>query len=392
MNRGHRQELWEGSEPRPQGKTPLERPRLEWQMRPKSNVMLRRVQLTLNEKPIPTRYDRESATVIGELTDPAPLGVCKVFCEVWLSNDRGIEMEWEFTRVPLPPPAPSPDSLQQELVRQLNQLRRALPLPDTTLDAPLCLAATLHSRYLQLNRLSPLHEEDPSRAGFAGRTPAERAEKAGSFLPCYEVIVGGGDPRRSMQTLIDAPYHRSALLQPGSFRVGAGVAGDRTTVLCSQSSAQEVIVYPADGQLQVPLQWVNTELPNPLRLYSAPPSTLGYPITFHVFGITGKLQLKDARLTTAEGTEVAFFLNTPMNDDELDDTILLLPKMPLASESTYRVRVAARSPQGTDIVRAWQFTTEKASPPPKPPTSKIPPRKKTSRGDLRGAERNRTAA
>ena len=106
MKRAWCQDLWEGSEPRPQGKTPLERPQLIWQMRPKGSAQLRRLQMRINGVAIPTRYDNETKSVIGEPREALPLGTNKAFCEVWLTSDKGVEMEWEFTRVPLPPRPP----------------------------------------------------------------------------------------------------------------------------------------------------------------------------------------------------------------------------------------------------------------------------------------------
>lgn len=380
--RPHLQDLWEGSEPRPQGKTPQERPRLEWQMKPRGSATLRRVVLTVNERPIPVRYDRESATVIGEPVEPLPLGTCRVHCEVWLSSDQEIELDWTFTRVPTPPPAPPPDPLQLELIAQLNRLRRTALLPEVQSDAALCLAALRHSRYLLVNRLAPTHEEQPGKVEFYAETPEERAERAGCFLPCYEVIAMSATPRTAVQALMDAPYHRTALLQPERFRVGAGAAGDRTTVLCSLSEHSGVIVYPGDGQLDVPPQWLDTELPDPLRLYPGASRTVGYPITLHFYGPEGKLELREAALRGPNNQPIACYTNTPSNDDELDDTLILIPQKPLLPETTYTVRIAVRTPAGTDVSRSWQFTTAKLPSLPAPPAKKA-----KSRGAQQGAPR-----
>ena len=367
------QNLWEGSEPRPQGKTPLEKPVLVWQMQPKG-AQLRRVQMRVNGQPIPTRYDNESHSIIGEPQEPLPIGPVKAACEVWLSNDKGVDMEWEFTRVLTPPPPPTPDSAQQDTLTHLNHLRRAALLPDAVLQPALCLAAARHSRYLWANKLELTHTQQPEKSEFYAATPEERAEKAGFYDPCYEVVAQGNSALASVQSLMDAPYHRAALLQPGAFPAGVGIAGDRVTVLCGASTGREVLVYPADGQLDVSVQWTDTETPDPLRLYPGAARTTGYPITLHLYGVTDKPELVAAALTGPDNMPVACYTNSPSNDSELDDMILLIPKQPLLPLSAYRARIVVKEADGRETARSWQFTTGKAVvpvPPPKPTVKPI---------------------
>ena len=189
-----------------------------------------------------TIVKREASS--GSRKSRSPLAPIKAVCQVWLSNDKGVEMEWEFTRVPAPPPPPKPDMSQQEMVAKLNQLRRAALLPDTKIQPALCLAAARHSRYLLANRLTPQHEQVPGKPEFFGKDHMERSEKAGYFGLSYEVIANGHTGPEAIQRLMDAPYHRSALLQPGGFDIGAGLAGDRATLLCAISSEQEVVCLP----------------------------------------------------------------------------------------------------------------------------------------------------
>jgi hypothetical protein len=388
LKRAWHQDLWEGSEPHPQGKIPQERPQLVWEMRPKGGAQIRRVQMKVNGRPIPTHYDVETKSIIGKPQEPLPLGTLKAFCEAWFSTDKGVEMEWEFTRVPQPPPPPAPDFAQQETVAKLNQLRRAALLPDAKIQPALCHAAARHSRYLLVNRLSSTHEQQPGKPEFFGKDHTERSEKSGYFGLSYEVIASGESGPVAVQHLMDAPYHRSALLQPGAFDVGAGLAGNRVTLLCALTDQQESLVYPADGQLNVAVRWDEVEIPDPLRLYPGVERITGYPITLHVFGEEGSLTLLDASVTGPGNQPVACHLNSPENDDALDDTILLMPKKPLLPLSTYQARIAVKTPMGREITRTWQFTTgtaptpklfEISKPPSKPAPKTIPkptPKKK----------------
>ncbi|MBB6053638.1 CAP domain-containing protein [Armatimonas rosea] len=354
------QTLWEGSEPRPQGKTPLERPPLVWQMRPRGGAQLRRIQMRVNGTPIPTRYDNDTQSIVGEPSEPLPLGVLKATCEVWLSNDKGVDMEWSFTRVPAPPPAPAPDQAQQEAIAQVNRLRRAALLPDMQAQPALCLAAARHSRYLLANKLALTHEQTEGKPEFYGKDPDARAERAGFFESCYEVIAQAPQAALSIQNLLDAPYHRAALLQPGAFAAGVGIAGDRVTLLCAQSPIHEVVAYPADGQLDVPTEWHDSESPDPLRAYPEAPRVVGYPVTLHLYGITEKPDLREATLTGPDGQLVPCYVNTPSNDDELDDMLLLIPKQPLLPLSSYRATLVVKEAGGRELTRSWQFTTGKA--------------------------------
>ena len=350
-------------------------------MRPKGSAQLRRLQMRINGVAIPTRYDNETKSVIGEPREALPLGTNKAFCEVWLTSDKGVEMEWEFTRVPLPPRPPAPDQSQQETVTQLNRMRRAALLPDVAIQPALCLAAARHSRYLLANRLEPIHTEEPGRPEFYGKDHTERSERAGYFEPGFEVIAEGDSGPIAVQRLIDAPYHRSALLQPGAFDVGAGLAKDRITLLCALTTRQEVLVYPTDGQLDVPVSWEDTETPDPLRLYPGAERVTGYPITLHSFAEDEHLKLIEINLTGPESRSVLCYINTPDNDTELDNTIIIIPQKPLLPLSLYRARIVAKTAAGREITRVWQFTTTKTvptkptlpKPTPKPPT---PPTKK----------------
>lgn len=371
------QSLWEGAEPRPQGKTPLERPTLTWQMRPKSG-QLRRIQMRINGMPIPTRYDETTQTIIGEPQEPVPLGKLKAVCEVWLTTDRGVDIEWEFTRVPKPPPPPPPDRAQHEALAQLNQMRRTGLLPDMTLEPALCLAAARHSRYLTTNRQELSHDQEPGHPEFFGKDPEARAERAGFFEPCYEVLAQAPQTNQSLQNLLDAPYHRAALLQPGAVPAGVGIAGDRVTVLCALSALSETVIWPADGQLEVSPQWLDTETPDPLRVHPGANKTTGYPITLHVYGVREAPTLIEASLRGPSGQPVACYTNTPENDDELDDMILLIPQQPLEPQTRYQARIVVRDPDGRQIARSWQFTTGRAPEPPRPlpPKPILPPKPK----------------
>lgn len=371
--------LWDGSEPRPRGKVRDDKPLILWQMEARRPRRMDRFRVLINGVEVPSRYDTGQKAILAQVTEPLPLGVNKVHCEVWFDNDASADMRWEFTRVPAPPPPPAPDAQQLAAVAAVNQMRRAVLLPDLTPDPYLCYAALRHCKYLQRNKLGATHDQEPDKPEFYAETTEERVEKAGFYEDCYEDICEGFPTiKESIASLLHAPYHRASLIQPGSFVMGAAIAGTYVTVLCAQSNERDTIVYPSDGLFDVPCSWHDTEEPDPLRLYPGAERITGYPISFHYFGPTSEIVVQEAILTKPDGTPVDCYLNTPTTDTELDSGMaLLIPKKPLEPETQYQVKFVVRGADSFSINRAWKFTT-KAIPvvPPKPPKPQPKPAKK----------------
>jgi hypothetical protein len=230
------------------------------------------------------------------------------------------------------------------------------------------------------------HFEIPGSPGFTGITPSDRARAGGYerrpgqlFESISEAVGGGRSVTEAVTELFDAPYHREAFLAPGAPDLGVGVTtlgkGYKRVVLDvgGRQDGQSVLVYPVDGQRNVPVSWHNAEHPDPLRMHTRE-RTIGYPITlFHGVGMAGRdeIQLVRATLATEQGRPVACFVNSGDNDVHLQNGVILLPRRPLQPNTTYVALVEATARSGLfrsrrDLSRQWRFTTGSAPAPRKP--------------------------
>lgn len=263
----------------------------------------------------------------------------------------------------------APSSVQtQEALTVLNALRRRLSLPALSLDPRLCAAASGHCAYLSVNHLLD-HQEEPRFANYIAADPAGRAAHFGYTGFCFENIrQGGGTMSDAVLEMLNGPYHRAPLLQPGVFAAGISGSERITTLLFGQSADSGVVVYPADGQRDIPTTWNGAESPDPLRVHpEATRSACGYPITINAYAADGVL-LSDvtATLTTAAGATVPIYINTPANDDFLSGGVILLPVQPLLPDTTYQVAFQAKDDSGHTLTRTWRFTTAAPVPPASP--------------------------
>lgn len=254
-----------------------------------------------------------------------------------------------------------PSNVQtQEALTVLNAIRRRLSLPALSLDPRLCAAASGHCAYLNVNHLLD-HQEEPRFANYIAADPAGRAAHFGYTGSCFENIrQGGGTMSDAILEMLNGPYHRAPLLQPGVFAAGISGSARLTTLLFGQSADSGVVVYPADGQRDIPTTWNGAELPDPLRVHpeATAHGACGYPITINAYAADGVL-LSDvtATLTTAAGAAVPIYLNTPANDDLLSGGAILIPVQPLLPDTTYQVAFQAKDDSGHTITRTWRFTT-----------------------------------
>lgn len=368
-------ERYEAEPPRPQGTIRLFRPTIEWPIAPRSGHRITGIRLFINGRETPAQYDPEQRLIAYTPETPLPPGLYRIRGEAALDETYVVEQEWTFLlSAELPPP---PDDAQAALCRQMNALRARAGLPPVDLDARLCAAAAAHSAYLKRHGTTD-HDEEPGRAGFTGRTPRDRLAAAGFEAPCTESVqVGAKTPAEALAALLRAPYHRLALLQPGSPAFGVGIAGDRLTALCATSERAEVVLWPGEGQDDVPCAWQEVEIPDPLRAHPVS-GPVGAILSLAYAGPSGgPLQAGAASLTDARGQAISCFLSTPENDDQLSQAILLIPRRPLTPGMRYQVAIEATTAEGLAVGRTWSFTT--ARPPEAPPAPAVAAPKKPAR-------------
>lgn len=265
-----------------------------------------------------------------------------------------------------------------------NAFRTSLGLPALSTNAALAAAAKSHSQYL-LNHNVIGHGEDTADSDSTGNSPADRAAYFGYSSWAYEVLNWLSTPSTtgdSVQLWIDTLYHRIAYLDPRIHEQGFGLAtGGSGAYSATQDfgalnwnySWSKPILYPVDGQTGVPTSWDASESPNPLRLFPGALDAQGNPkgptgpvLTASFFdGTVTGTAVTSASLTGADGSTPAFWTLSSANDDELRETVSLIPQAPLKPDTAYTVHITGTYKKSTlgaktpfDVT--WTFRTAQA--------------------------------
>lgn len=380
------------SDPRPAGNVRIARPTLTWRVWASdgSSAKVTKATLMLNGRSVPAVYDAARRALIHEPPQPLERGqVYTAQAQVVFSRKFAVSREWKFTIAPdavdeLPTTL---DPYQTNALAAANEIRRSLNLPPFRPDAALNAAAQAHSTYVTRNRRGG-HFQQEDLPGFVGISPADRIGAFG--YPGGEIAenvgVGSVSVSNAVTGLFDAPYHRLPFLHPGAMLLGVGYsAGEgRSNPPCltmefgmPDTYDEATVLYPRDGQTNVPTSWDGNENPNPLRFYSSARRgvRVGYVISFSYFAGRSPSRLRRSNdedrkaiivreatlVREGDDTPVPVYVNTPSSDEELDNTALLIPRAPLAPGTVYRVTVEATSAiDGRDISRTWRFTTSGA--------------------------------
>ncbi len=119
------------------------------------------------------------------------------------------------------------------------------------------------------------------------------------------------------------------------------------------------MIYPVDGQKDVPVAFPGHEVPDPIP--EAHDGVAGFPVTAS-FPPGVAVRKAHAALLDADGQEVEAWASSPeapanpRHADAQQNTICIIAKKPLAPGRTYTVRLSAQA-DGKAWSRAWTFTT-----------------------------------
>ncbi len=266
---------------------------------------------------------------------------------------------------------------------RMNLRRTQIGLSPLKRSAILDRSATAHARYITHNHSlgSEGHNENSKRPGFTGITPTQRMVAAGySGNSTSENIALTSYPEGSLSTddLIDAPYHRQS--QFGAY-LEAGVAMSAQPAPSNSVNAEQYIyvinfgantsprgknqrtqpfVYPADGQQDVPADWIANESPNPVPDMIG--QRVGYPISFSA-DPSDSLIINSFNLRDANDSRIAGRLITTdtQNGKPLDDYAFWIPLLPLAYGTSFQAHLEGTL-NGTAFNKDWHFTTFKSTP------------------------------
>lgn len=345
----------------PKGTILIKNPTLTWECWSDDPKMIQGVEAELDGKPIQAKYDPALRKVVAS-TGLLATGAYQVAMRVRYPGGGVHEKTWKLqvsdrAVETLPPP----DDAQREALAAANSARSAMGLEPYSMDDRINAAGKAHAKYLEQNKMTG-HVQREGTPGFFGKTHKERLEAYGFVGNAVEnVSYGAVDAQEAIQSLIDAPYHRLAFLQPGKLEFGSGLSGKCLTMACSLTDREGTVIYPSDGQKGVPTSWSKPEVPDPLAIHGASGRKVGYVITFaHFMPSKARLQVDEVSLKAADGSEVALYVNTPANDKNLEQACFLIPQGPLKPNTTYTASVkgVVDTNEGPErVAKTWRFTT-----------------------------------
>jgi hypothetical protein len=332
-------------------------PTLQWEVWPSDGARVTSSEMTINGRAVDAVYNSRLKRLEYRPERPFSPGSYRVDCEVMVDSRLEVKKSWNFQvsseAVPVLPP-PRPD--QFEGLRETNNYRRELGLPDAYQEDRLNAASLAHVKYLSLNHRTG-HFEKSGEPGFVGATPSDRLAAFGYCGGSWECVsYNSGGLKESVRDLYNAPYHRIPFLQPGSVPIGTGMEGKQFSIKFGDSGQEGVSVSPAANQAGVPRSWDGNESPNPLRMHTAKPGTVGYPIVFSYFADEVELTPISATLTL-NGRPVPVYVNSKTNDDHLENSIIIIPQHPLEPNTTYEASVEGIVNNKLQVQRTWTFST-----------------------------------
>lgn len=266
------------------------------------------------------------------------------------------------------PPADAPMTAVQALTT-VNQIRLAAGAGCMNSVSALVQSATAHCNYEAANAGNSMCTSDPhgevmSCTGYTGATAQAREVAAGysQRLAYTEVLTTyGNNPVAAVPGWIDTVWHRIPLLDPWTVDMGYGGAA-RCDVIdigrgMSTAPANTIVVYPYDGQTNVPPTFSGLEGPAP----PAPPG--GWPSSYPINIYAQRLSVTDHVLTKDGDT-------TPIDHLWLDaqsslvsaglkgyftDTAFLYGA-PFDANTKYHVKIVGTYGGGA-LMKEWTFTT-----------------------------------
>ncbi|QZY54245.1 S-layer homology domain-containing protein [Crassaminicella profunda] len=345
----------------------VSRPNIGVQLILNANTV-KEIEMKLNGKLVPAIYDEKQQMVFYKPEKALKAGQYKVDLNIVLEGQKVIKESWKFSvGENAVEELPNPSEEQKKALNYSNRYRKLLGISEFKLNDSLNAAAMAHANYMALNKKFT-HDEFANDKGFTGIQAYNRAGVfgyRGSFVS-ENVSSGSKDYKNAIDSLMDAPYHRLAWINPYLLDLGYGVKDKYYTFDFGGKKVLEdkIVVYPIENQMDVSTSWDGNEIPNPLRFYDQT-GNVGYPISLSYFSKKNieKFTIEKVTLKNSKGRSVEKYLNTPQKDDKLHDSILIIPSKPLERDEKYTVSVKGKiifqDKKTKEIVKTWSFRTVK---------------------------------
>ncbi|HWR42918.1 CAP domain-containing protein [Sporomusa sp.] len=349
--------------------TQAKQPEIQFQLT-LSGEKLESYQLYLDGQAMPAVYNPALGLISGQPPAELVSGRHNLKLTFVLAGFQPVEITSSFTvdgERYQPKTAVAKTGLLADGLKVLNSYRVALGLPIITEQPKLTQSAQAHADYLAGNKVFS-HYQDKAHPGFAGVTVKDRAELFGYYLPVGEglstVAPYGG---MGVDSLMDAPYHRLAHIDPNFTEAGMGFTLQPDCTVINYGAPQgltdgRVVLYPYPGQTDAKIGWKAVESPNPLAAYGQEDTYVGYPISLSVHdSTTRELQVVSAQLTTAGGLAVPFFLVDSSKESSWKKHVFIIPQTLLTPGVAYTVRVEAvrlmTDGRTAPLTREWTFAS-----------------------------------
>lgn len=316
------------------------------------------ITIYLDDQKVPRMFDKVSSTAWYNPVRPLVPGLHTVKYATYMRDGKIAEIIVSFKVIE---EVGSPEIMKEEVARiisAVNAFRAELGLPLVQYECNLTISAQNHVNYLHLNdELS--HFETLGKPGFTGENLYERTLRAGfTGIQVSEVGTGEAWPvESSVRRLANAPYHRSAFLDPNNQLVGAGVSWQtdgqgRNLVFLNfgmnrPALDDRVMLYPYPGQTDAQVAWEDDETPSPLRFYGETKGTIvGYPVSVTIHDDrTTELRTVFAALMDDRGSSVPIYkIDSSLETDQVwgqdrKKHLFLIPMKPLKPGARYDVHV-----------------------------------------------------
>ena len=259
-----------------------------------------------------------------------------------------------------------PPDLRPHLAARIGALRKEAGRGAMVTFPQLDQAAADHAAYLAAGHGGDdLHAEVQGTPGFTGRTPAERAARAGYT----EVVMGELTAFRGDASVValwlEAPWARVMLLQPHARYLGfasqRGDGGPADVLLVGWRASDEVpsggvVVWPPDGADDVATSWSGANLTP-----AVPEPTTGWPagpVLSAVLAPAAGIVVTSHHLRDAAGAEVPHILLDPSSPlgPWLGPSTALYAEAPLAGGASYSVALGGTR-AGEPWETSWRFRT-----------------------------------
>jgi hypothetical protein len=231
--------------------------------------------------------------------------------------------------------------MTKEVLKKLNAYREKVGLPNVNLSLSLNEGASLHTHYMYQNK-TVTHLQKPANPAY---------NPLGANIGLQSILAGNvTNGIEALDLWMNSLYHRQYLLNPSLTDIGFNfqkgfatlslgidnetVSNNTNNNIMSYSYEIQPIIYPFDGQQDVPIQFDTIESPNPVPDYLSLPT--GPFITVNFNKLNYIKNINKVMITDENGKKIPYTYFTMKNKNYV---LAILPEKPLSYNQKVIVEV-----------------------------------------------------